>query len=234
MFRWSTSQFRILCKDNPISNLVFEITFPLSRSLFSFLSLFRFLFILKYVYLSTLGCCLFPFYLPLALFLSDGEKEVHIAFSPCPLVLFVYLPVNYADISPLRKLVCATARRTVHLWTLPGLMCLQGQICASGEEKMKRNHKRKQGGQNRRSRYILWQNISASVCVAEPKRWSCKDCSSKTPLEMASFGPRASSSLLGQGERTDKQAMVLNFSLFLARPSSVFRGFNEKCNVVSV
>lgn len=56
-----------------------------------------------------------PLYLLLALFLSDGEKEAGIACSPCPLVLFVYLLMNYAGISPSRKPVHATARQTVHL-----------------------------------------------------------------------------------------------------------------------
>lgn len=38
-------------------------------------------------------------------------------------------------------------------------------------------------------------------------------------LEIASFAPCVPFSLLWQGERTEKQAMVFNFSLFLARPS---------------
>lgn len=38
-------------------------------------------------------------------------------------------------------------------------------------------------------------------------------------LEIVSFAPCASFSLLWQAERTDKQAVVFNFSLFLAKPS---------------
>jgi len=66
-------------------------------SLFSSLSFFLSLFVLKYsIDFTTLGCCLFPFYLPLALLLSNAEKEVCIAFSPCPLALLVYSLVKCA------------------------------------------------------------------------------------------------------------------------------------------
>lgn len=178
MFRWSTSQFRTHCKNNALSRLAFEVIFSLSFFMSFSLSILKY-----YIYFSTLGWCLLSFHFALARFLSDDEKKAHIVFRPCPLILFIYLLMNYADISPSRKLVHATARQIVHLWTLPALVCPGGQFSASGEDRnqIKWNHKRKPGGEKRRSRCILCHNISASVCVAEPTKWSSKKCSSKTP-----------------------------------------------------
>lgn len=120
----------LLCSDSASKLFVWNSVFSFSPSLSFFFSLF----VLKYyIFFSTLGCWLFPFCHPLALCLSDGKKEECIEFGPCLLVVFVYLLVNYADISPLGELVCCTARCTVHLWTLPGLMCPQGQFSVYGE-----------------------------------------------------------------------------------------------------
>lgn len=216
MFRWSTSQFRTLCKNNTLSKLAFEVIFSLSF-FHVFLSILKY-----YIHFSTPGCCLLSFHFVLAPFLSDDERKAHIVFRPCPLVLFVYLLMNYADISPWRKLVQATARQIVHLWALPALVCPQGQFCASGEDRneIKWNHKRKPGGENRRSRCILCHNISASACVAEPKSWNSKKCFSKTPLEIASSAPCAFFSWLWQAKKKkkDQQAMLFNVSFFLVRP----------------
>lgn len=111
MFRQGTSQFRTLCRNNTLSKLAFEVIFSLS-----FFHVFLSLSILKYyIYFSTLGCCLLLFHFALTPFLSDDEKKAHIVFRPCPLVLFIYLLMNYADISPSRKLVHAPARQIVHL-----------------------------------------------------------------------------------------------------------------------
>lgn len=101
----------MLCKNNTLSKLAFEVIFSLS-----FFHLSLSLSLLKYyIYFSALGCCLLSFHFATAPFLSDDEKKAHIVFRPCPLGLFIYLLINYVDISPSRKLVHATARQIVHL-----------------------------------------------------------------------------------------------------------------------
>lgn len=99
--------------------------------------------------------------------------------------------MNYADISPSRKLVHAAARQIVHLWALPALVCPRGQFSASGEDRneIKWSQKRKPGGEDRRSRCILCHNISAFVCMAEPKSWSSKKCFSMTPARYCFLCP---------------------------------------------
>lgn len=228
MFRWSTSQFRTLCKNNTLSKLAFEVIFSLSF-FHVFLSILKY-----YIYFSTLGCCRLSFHLALAPSLSDDEGKAHIVFRPCPLVLFVYLLMNYADISPWRKLVHATARQIVHLWALPALVCPRGQFSASGEDRneIKWNHKRKPGGKNRRSRCILCHNISASACVAEPKSWSSKKCFSKTPARDCFLCPMCVFSLVvaNRKKRISKTCCLMFHFSWSGHPS--WLQCKVKCNIL--
>lgn len=109
--------------------------------LFLFLCLYRpfFLLVLEILILESKAAAFFCFTI-LWLFLGNGKKSAQTAFSPCLLVLFVYWLLNYADISPLGELVHCTARFTVHLWTLTGLMCPKGHFSFSGK---KWNHVKK-------------------------------------------------------------------------------------------